>query len=88
MKDIVIPAKSIRREIRLALICIVLALLVNAGAIFFFKTQWKEMLTTPHYTLAVAMILYALSALPRICWIAMKRLFRGSKPGDASKSLP
>lgn len=79
MKDIVIPEKSIRREKWAFVVCIVVALLINAAAIIAYKTQWIELLTTWHYTLAVALLLYFITGLPRLCWIGFRSLFKTRK---------
>ncbi len=79
MKDLLIPAKSIRREIRLLALCILLALLINAAAIIAYHTQWIELLTTWHITLAIACVLYVLSALLRLGWAGLHRLW--ARPG-------
>jgi hypothetical protein len=76
MKDLVIRAKFIRREVVALLVCVALALVVNAVAIVAYKTQWSELLTAWHYTLALALALYALFILPRACWAVLRRLLR------------
>jgi hypothetical protein len=75
MKDLVVPAKSIRREIRLLAGCLLLALLTNVGAIIAYEGRWIELLTTWRVTLVLALGFYGLFALPRLCWVGLRRLF-------------
>lgn len=76
MKDLVISAKFIRREILMLVLSLLLALAINVYAIIAFKTQWSELLTTWHITLLLALALYVLLIVPRICWAVLRRLFR------------
>ncbi len=73
MKDLVISAKFIRREIPMLLLSILLALAINVYAIIAFKTQWIELLTTWHITLMLALGLYVLLIVPRLCWGVLRR---------------
>jgi hypothetical protein len=66
MKDLVISNRRIIRELRVLLICFVIALLINAGAIVFYKTEWKELLTTLPMTAVVVLALYGLSVVFRL----------------------
>jgi len=76
MKDVLISGRRIAREIQIFLVCFVLALAVNAYAIHEYNTQWKELLTTLHITLAVAIILYVLLGILRLLLGGVARLFR------------
>ncbi len=74
MKDLVISARAIRRELAAAGICLLLALLVNVGAIVAYRTHWIELLTTFHVTVLLALLLYGASALLRLLWAGVRRL--------------
>jgi len=76
MKDVLISGRRIAREFKIFLGCFVLALALNAYSIHAYNTQWKELLTTLHITLAVAIILYVLFAILRLIFIGISRLFR------------
>jgi hypothetical protein len=76
MKDVVIPARTFQREALVLLLCVALALLVNACAIIAYKTQWSELLTAWRYTLALALVLYGALILPRLCWAGLRRLLK------------
>jgi formate hydrogenlyase subunit 4 len=65
MTGIVISSRRILRELRIYACCVLAALLVNVYSIVRFNTQWKELLTTLHITLAVACVFYVLLAIVR-----------------------
>lgn len=76
MKDIVIPGRSIARELRIATGCLVFALGLNAYAIIRFETAWSELGTTWPVTLGVAVAAYLLFGILRgFVWLGF-RLFR------------
>ena len=74
MKDLVISAKAIQRELLAAGICLLLALLVNVAAIVAYDTHWIELLTTFHLTLLLALLLYLVSAVLRLLWAGVRKL--------------
>jgi hypothetical protein len=65
MKDVVISRKRIERESLIFIGCFLAALGVNVYAIIRFKTEWKELITTLHITLAIALLFFVLVALLR-----------------------
>ena len=65
MNDIVISWQRIFRELRIYAGCFLAALLVNVYTIIRFKTEWKELFTTLHITLALACVFFALVAVVR-----------------------
>jgi len=76
MKDIIISGRQIAREVAIFAACIVAALCINAYAIIRFKTEWKELFTTFHITLAIALILFVLFALFRGVVFCCRRILR------------
>lgn len=76
MKDIVITSSRIVREVQIFAVCIVVALAVNVYSIMRFHTQWKELFTTFHITLAIAAIVFAAIALLRILTFYGKQILR------------
>ena len=76
MKDIIIPGRRIARELLIFIGCIVIALIVNVYAILKYKTEWKELFTTLHITIAVGVVIYILLALLRLVVCGAARLFR------------
>jgi TRAP-type C4-dicarboxylate transport system permease small subunit len=65
MKDIVISGRRILREVLIYAGCFVAALAVNVYSIVQFKTEWKELFTTLHITLAVALVFFGVLAVLR-----------------------
>ena len=76
MKDVLISGSRMARELRIFLGCFVLALALNIFSIIKYKTEWKELLTTLHITIAVAIALYVLLAILRFLICGVSRLFR------------
>ncbi len=76
MKDVVISGRRIARELWVFFSCFLMALSINVFAIIRFKTHWKELITTLHITIAVALILFVVVALIRIITSGCMRLFR------------
>jgi hypothetical protein len=65
MKDIVISGRQIIRELLIFAGCILAALVVNVYSIIRFNTEWKELITTLHITLALALVFFVLVAVLR-----------------------
>jgi putative effector of murein hydrolase len=76
MKDVLISGRRLARELRIFLGCFVFALALNIYSIHEYNTQWKELLTTLHITLAVAIVVYVLLAILRFVICGVSRLFR------------
>jgi putative effector of murein hydrolase len=76
MKDVLISGRRIARELQIFLGCIVLALALNIYAIHEYNTQWKELWTTLHITLAVAIVVYVLLGILRFLIGGLSRIFR------------
>jgi hypothetical protein len=65
MKDMVITGRRIFTEALIFAFCFVAALAVNAYSIVHFNTEWKELFTTLHITLAVAFVFFGVLVLLR-----------------------
>jgi hypothetical protein len=76
MKDVLISGRRIARELRIFLGCFVLALGLNVYSIVKYQTEWKELLTTLHITLALAVVIYVLLGILRFIICGAARLFR------------
>ncbi len=76
MKDLVVPGRMVIRELRLAAVCLLFALGLNAYAIVRFKTAWSELATTWPVTLGLAAAVYVLLGAGRLLVAAFRRLFR------------
>jgi hypothetical protein len=60
MKDIKIPEKRIRIELKWLLAGFVLGFLLNAYSIIKFRTSWTELFTSLHFVLLMSLVLYVL----------------------------
>lgn len=58
MKDIVIKAKHIKRELIVAAVCVVLVSCWNAYAIWKYGTQWRELYSVWYAVLFMSVLLY------------------------------
>lgn len=76
MKDIVIKAADIRRELYIILACFVVALLVNVGAIIGYDRPWSEMFSQIGYVVFITAGIYALLAAVRILIYLICKLFK------------
>ena len=76
MKDLIIPGRRIAREMLTFLGCLIVAFMVNAYAIHKYKTDWKELVTTLHITIALGVIIYVVLGILRLAVGGVARLFR------------
>lgn len=76
MKDIVITAKRLKKEVLLFTICFIIGIMLNIISIAIYKTQWKELITQLHVVLLVAIVLYILIVLIRIIVFAIKQILK------------
>jgi hypothetical protein len=65
MNDIIIPGKLIKRELTFLLVCYLLANLVNAFAILFYKTNWAELFTYQPLIVFISVLFYVVVLLLR-----------------------
>ena len=80
MKDFVLTAVQIRRELRLFIFCLAAALVLNAVAIVIYDTSWVELATTLHYTVALGLALYVVLGLVRLVGGGIRRLTSRKRP--------
>jgi low affinity Fe/Cu permease len=76
MRDIVIGQARIKREFLALSICFVAAVLLNVYAIATRGTEWSELLTQLHITLAVAIVLYLMLGIIRLMVLGVWRLVK------------
>jgi len=79
MRDIVIGQERIKREFFVLSICLVAAVFLNVYAIATKGTEWSELITQLHITLAVAMVLYVVLGVIRIIAFGGWRLVKRSR---------
>ena len=79
MKDIVIKASHIRRELWVLLGCLVVAYGMNIYAIIHFARPAKELYMTIGYVVVTALIIYVLLWIVRLIVLLITRLFSKKK---------
>lgn len=79
MKDIVIGQASIKRESLVLSISFVAAVLINVYAIATRGTEWSELLSQLHITLAIAVFLYVVLGVLRLVLFGIRRLVKGRR---------
>jgi len=78
MKDITV--KQQKREIKYAVISLILAISVNIYAIISYGTEWKELYTQWFTVLVLAVFFYFVIALFRyLCWLILSKLVKIKK---------
>jgi len=79
MKDIVIGQARIKRELQVLLGCFVAAVLFNVYAIVSRGTEWSELFTQLHLTIAVAVVFYVVLGFLRLIVFGSQRLLKGTR---------
>lgn len=75
MKDrhFTLTGKRQKREIITFTVCVAIAFLLNAYAIYTYNTPWSELISSIFYVLIFAVLLYALWTILRLLWHAITR---------------
>jgi len=60
MKDITIPGKRIRTELKWLMACIIAAIIFNIYSIIRYKTSWSEFFSSLHLVLILSVVFYVL----------------------------
>ena len=76
MNDIVIRQARIKRELLVLVVCFAGAVLTNAYAIATRGTEWSELATQLHITLALAGVFYLVLGVLRLLFFGIWRLVR------------
>ena len=79
MKDIVLKQARIKRELLVLLICLIAAVLFNVYAIATKGTEWSELLSQLHLTLAVAIVFYVVLGVFRLIVYGVRRLVKSGR---------
>ena len=79
MKDIIIPVRRQKKELRILLICFACSFLLNIAAIIIYKTSWAEIITQIGYVIIIALALYVLIAIIRLIVYLILRFFKKRK---------
>lgn len=75
MRDLYIPVKRQKTELKYIIACFCAALLMNIVAIIIYKTSWSEIFTQLLWVLIIACALYVVSVILRVLYYIIKRLF-------------
>jgi len=75
MKDIVIKAKVVKRELIILLGAFVLSFFSNIYAIIVHNGQWSELFSQLHVVVLLSLFLYFLVLLIRIIYLGIKSLW-------------
>ena len=73
MKDIVIDVKRQVFEIRILILCFVLANVMNVSAIIYYDTEWRELYTQWLWMIILTAVFYVLSWIIRLPWYLYKK---------------
>lgn len=74
MKDTVISAAVKRRELKIWLVCFIVANVVNWAAIIKYQTPWYEIFTQIGYVVVSSLLIYGLLLLVRIAYKILRHL--------------
>ncbi len=84
MKDIVIKATALKRELYILLAAFMVGVLINLYAIITRDGSYIELITQIGWTMVIGVILYALLAILRGIFFGITMLFKKVMPGDYS----
>jgi uncharacterized membrane protein len=79
MKDIVVTAKRIKKELYILLGCFALACILNVISIILFQTEWLEVFTQIGYVLIITFSIYLLIIFIRLVIWLFLTLFSSRK---------
>lgn len=76
MKDIVITAKRIRKEINAYIVSFILAFIINIVAIIIYDRPWIELLSQIGFVVAISVAIYIILWIPRLLIEGVRRMIR------------
>ncbi len=79
MKDLIITRKRQKIELITILVCVVIAIALNAYAIIEYDGQWSQLITSMFYVLTFAVVLYAVWTAIRLFVYLLKKVFTYKK---------
>ncbi len=79
MKDTTIKASVKKRELKLLLISLAIAILLNVLSILIYDTKWIELFTMFHITVLLSVFIYGLSIILRGIYYLFIVLFKKIK---------
>ena len=79
MKDSIISAKVKKRELNVFIIAFVVAFILNIISIIAYNTQWIEVVSSLHYVLLFAIVLYIIQGIIRLIIWGIRQLVSRQK---------
>ncbi|MFP4621627.1 MAG: hypothetical protein ACLFM7_09965 [Bacteroidales bacterium] len=79
MKDSIISAKTKKRELNIFIIALIVAFILNIISIIAYNTQWIEVVSSLHYVLLFAIVLYIIQGIVRLIIWGIKQLVSRQK---------
>ncbi len=76
MRDIVIKAATIRKELIIFSVSLVAALLLNIYSIVSYETAWKELYSQLHVVIALGIVIYLLVLFFRLIALGVTGMFK------------
>lgn len=83
MKDLRIKGSIVERELFVLLGCTIFAFGVAIYSLIVYNSNWLEFFTSLHYTLLLALVIYAIAGILRLIGIGILRLFKKPSPDKA-----
>lgn len=74
MKDLVITAKKLRKEILILAVCFIAAFIINIISIIIYKTPWYEIFTQIGYILVITLLFYIFAIVLRLTIFFIRKL--------------
>lgn len=84
MKDIILPVKRQKTEIKIFCTCIILAYLLNIISIISYGTEWSELWTQSLWMLILSYLLYGLSIAIRLFYLGIRKIVAGKNRSNNS----
>lgn len=78
MKDIILKANLLKRELAILAICFIAAFLLNVYSIIKYNTNWIELATCLHIVIILSFLIYVILAVVRLavlCIIRATKIF-------------
>lgn len=79
MKDIVITSSRISREMKVFLVCFILAFLINAAAVIAYVRPWTELFSQLGFVVVISICLYFVAVFLRLIFGLLNSLFLNRK---------
>lgn len=76
MKDITITNERQKKELKMFLLCFIIAFCLNIYAIIAYDGKWRELFWSLGFVFTASILLYILLSAVRFCLFAIKKLVR------------